>query len=276
MNLKMNGVRPLLLCSIMLACSSAFAVQSPGIVYTSQAIGNNYMDVSHPFYEVLADASVSKVNVDKVKLGVTSSETDTLVPNNTENWDSWGGRLGMGYNHPFQRSQSGAVQWFPSIEPEINVYHSTYKNKGDVYRFNDAAFNDLTYDMPIHSTRLMFDVALTVAVWKRLAFFALAGVGNAWNTVSYSDKTKDNDPCPEQRVSLSSHDNSNLAWEGGVGMKFAVNHRVNLSFEYLYADLGTVKTATSGNTGSITTPILTAANFHLHTQALLFGVTVAV
>ena len=111
--------------------------------------------------------------------------------------------------------------------------------------------------MPIKSTRVMLDGALTiVTVKKRLSLYAKGGIGNAWNRASYSDMANGDSSCTLQGLKLNTATHSNFAWEAGAGLIYAFNHRVGLSLEYLYADLGTMKTSATGNTGTIMTPLL--------------------
>lgn len=212
-------------------------------------------------------------------LGVTSSETDRLVQSGNNNWNNLAAQLGVGYVHYFRAPQQhqGSVLWFPSIEPEVNAYYLGASTiKGDVWRFESADFNELTYKMPIKSTRVMFDGALTIAtVKKRLSLYAKGGIGNAWNRASYSDADKGDSSCALQGLHLNTATHSNFAWEAGAGLIYAFNQRVGLSLEYLYADLGTMKTSATGNTGTITTPVIVPANFDLNSQAVLLGLHIA-
>jgi len=230
------------------------------------------------YFEAIAAGSVSQVNAGNGHLAVTSSETDKLVQTNNNSLNSWGGQLGLGYVYFISKAKrySNHVQWFPVIEPELNVYYNDYQNKGDVYRFGSAAFNELTYNMPIHSTRVMLDAALTVASYKRFSTYLIAGIGDSWNRVGYSDKDNSGDMCDTQNVHLNTHTSSNFVWEAGVGVAYAFNNHAKLSFQYLYTDFGTLKTSGSGTSGTITNPTLSPASFNLHTQALLLGLHLSV
>ena len=202
---------------------------------------------------------------------------------NSNAWNTLAGQLGFGYVYYFGHAQkySDCVQWFPSIEPELNVYYlSSNSIKGDVWRFDNSAFNDLTFDIPLRSTRLMLDAALTVASWKQISIYAIGGIGNAWNRIGYSDKDNDNgdvtDTCPEQRLSLNNRSQSKFVWEAGAGATYAFNDRFGLSLEWLYTNLGNVRTSGSGDTATITAPVIVPAHFNLKSQTLLLGLHIAV
>ena len=289
MKLKMKELPFLLLCCLAFN-GSGFAesvpvkkqVQKPEHKYGYK--GEGYKDAvlakekTPGHFEVIGALGIAKLDAGNSTLGVTSSETDRLVQTNGNNWNTLAGQLGAGYVYYFRNAQrySDHVQWFPSIEPELNLYYlSSNSIKGNVWRFNSPAFNDLTFDIPIRSTRLMLDAALTVAAWKKLSIYAIGGIGNVWNRVGYSDTDNSGNPCPDQRLKLNSNTNSHFAWEAGAGLAFAFNDRVALSLEYLYASLGTVETAATGNTGTITAPVIVPAHFNLKSQTGLLGLHIA-
>lgn len=277
MKKKVSGFHSLAICTLMLACTATFAaIHPPQNGYKNE--GSQVATHTPGYFEVIGAGSLSKVHANNGQLGITSDEIDTLVQTNDDAWNSWGGQLGIGYVYFISNAQqySKHVQWFPMIEPQLNVYYSNYHNKGDVYRFGDPAFNELSYDMPIHSTRLMLDGALTVASWRKFSTYIKAGIGNSWNRIAYSDVDHSDDTCVIQNLKLNDNDNSHFVWEAGAGATYAFNNRVGLSFEYLYADFGKLKTAGNGNTGLITAPLILPASFNLHTQALLLGLHVSI
>jgi outer membrane autotransporter protein len=228
-------------------------------------------------FDVIGGVSLSKVQANGGQLGVTANEIDRLVQTNQNQWNSWGAQLGLGYVYYIGNAKklSSEVQWFPMIEPEINLYYSDYQSNGQVYRYNSVAFNDLTYEMPVPSTRVMLDLAVTVVSWCRFSTYAIGGIGNAWNRVSYSDSVNSGDTCDLQTLNLHSRTNSNFAWELGAGVNYAFNDCIGVSAEYLYTDFGKLKTPGSGNTGDITSPNISPASFNLHTQGVLVGLHVA-
>ncbi|MCE0722816.1 MULTISPECIES: SPOR domain-containing protein [Legionella] len=212
-------------------------------------------------------------------LGVTSSETDRLVQTNNNQWDTFAAQLGVGYVYHLRHYNpfSDHVQWFTAIEPELNGYYLGQSSiKGDVWRFSDPAFNEMTFNMPIRSYRLMVDGALTVVSKRQYSLYAKGGIGNAWNRVGYRDADRSSIPCADQFLDLNSNTRSSFAWEVGGGFFYAFNNRFALSIEYLYADLGSVETPGTGFTGTITAPVLVPASFNLTSQAALFGLHVAI
>jgi len=260
----------------MLTCTVTFAAAHPP---KSGYKGEELVPIqvaSPGYFDVIGAVSISKVHAGNGYLGVTSSETDTLKQTNSSNWNSWGGQFGAGYVYFLGNAQrySDCWQWFPMLEPEVNLYYDDYKNKGDVLLFGDPALNDATYNMPIHSTRLMLDAALTIVSKREYSTYVIAGIGDAWNRVGYSDSANGSAPCITN-LNLSNHSSSHFVWEVGAGVAYAFNETAGLSFEYLYTDFGRIQTSSNGNTGT-STPLFSPASFNLHTQALLLGLHLSV
>lgn len=262
---------------------SCVGLFSLSMLATATSLAAGAMDIDAlvaNHFEVIGALGVGAYGPGDGVLGVTSNETDRLVQSGNNNWNNLAAQLGVGYVHYFRDPQQypDSVLWFPSIEPEVNGYYLGDRGiKGDVWRFERADFNELTYKMPIKSMRIMLDGALTiVTVKQRLSLYAKGGIGNAWNRASYSDADKGDATCALQGLHLNAATHSNFSWETGAGLIYALNHRVGLSLEYLYADLGTMKTSATGNTGTIMTPVIVPASFDLNSQAVLLGLHVSV
>ena len=230
-------------------------------------------------FEVIGALGIADPMLGSGVLGVTSNETDFLVKPNGTNWSTFAAQAGVGFVHYFPGAMqySENLQWFPSIEAELNGYYLGQGNfTSAVWRFNSPAFNEMTYHLSIQSTRLMVDGALTIASKKQFSLYTIGGIGNAWNRLNYSDNDNNNTAaCPDQGLNLGSHTHSNFAWELGAGVTYAFNPRVLLSLEYLYANLGTAQTSAHGNTGSIAIPNIVPAQLHLNSQAALLGLHIA-
>lgn len=268
MKIKVTGIPFLLFSSFLFVSSSTFAE----ICCTPRSCCH-----TPGYFEIIAAGSLSQVRHTNSKLGITSSETDSLVQRKDNDWDSWGAQVGVGYVYYIggARRFCSDLQWFPMLEPQINAYYSNYRNKGDVFRFGSPSFNELTYSTHIRSTRLMFDTALTVLSRCGFSTFVIGGLGDASSRVRYSDTVNSDITCDIQNINLDSKSNSHFVWELGAGLNYAFNCRVGVSAEYLYTDFGKLNPSRSGNTGIIAQPIISPANFNLHTQAVLLGLHVA-
>jgi len=230
-------------------------------------------------FDIIGAIGVASLEGGDGYLGVTSSETDRLVPTNSNDWNTLAAQLGVGYAYYFHHYNpfSDQTQWFTAIEPQINGYYLGQSSiNGEVWRFGSPDFNDMIYHMPIESYRLMLDGALTVVSRNQYSLYAKGGIGNAWNNVGYSDADLNSIPCANQFLNLNTVTRSSFAWEVGAGLLYEINNHFAFSLEYLYADLGTAKTPDTGFTGTISTPFLTPASFRLTSQAALLGLHVAI
>lgn len=288
MKLKMKGLSLLLGC--LAISGSVFADDSVAPMhrhhysykgegdYKGMAVAPEAAKTRNHF-EIIGALGVAKLSANNSTLGVTSSEIDTLVQTNSGSWNTFAGQLGLGYIYYFRnaRPYSDSAQWFTSVEPQVNIYHLASNSvDGDVWRFESSDFNQMTYDIPVHSTRLMLDATLSVLTWKKLSVYAKGGIGNAWNRIGYSDTDNaDDSGIVNQRLDLNNRTNTKFVWEAGAGLLYDFNKRVGLSLEYLYANLGKVKTAAAGNTGTITEPVIVPARFNLKSQAVLLGLHIA-
>ncbi|MDI1351586.1 MAG: outer membrane beta-barrel protein [bacterium] len=267
MKLKLTILNSIFLCSATLS-GSIFAGTMGPITTTS---------ANH--FDVIGALGVASLMAGSSYLGVTSDETDTLVQTNSNDWNTFTGQLGIGYVFYLGSAQqySEKAQWFPMIEPEINGYYLGKGTiKGDVWRFGNPAFNEMTYKMAVQSSRLMFDTALTVVSKKNYSLYAIGGIGNAWNRIGYRDTDNNGVPCVDQYLNLNFNTHSNFVWEAGAGLSYAVNKHVSLSLEYLYTDLGSIKVSPLGNTGTITTPLIVPGRINLNSQAALLGLHIAI
>lgn len=227
-------------------------------------------------FEIIGALGVASLRAGNSLLGVTRSETDTLVQTNRNQWNSFAAQLGVGYLHYFGNAlrYSDQTQWFPSIEPQVNI-HYIDKNKtikGDVWRFQSPAFNQLTFEAPVRSTRLMFDTALTVMSRKQFSLYIIGGIGNAWNRMAYKDRdNQPRDPCANETLNLQANTRSNFAWEAGGGLMYTINDRMALTLQYLYADIGKASSSSNGTSGTITVPVIVAPRFDLNAQTASIG-----
>ncbi|MBA2709593.1 MAG: porin family protein [Tatlockia sp.] len=223
-------------------------------------------------FEVYGAIGIVNLKAEDSFLRVTASEVDKLVQTNDGHWGT-GAQLGFGYiyflrdTYPFP----GRLEWFPAIEPQVNVNFTTISSgiRGDVLRFADSNFRDLSYKMPFSSARVMADAALTVASLNRFSVYAKGGIGTAWNTIRYEDSENFFGPTPLENLILDENSRTQFAWEAGGGLTYNFTDRVALSLEYLFANIGKIRLAATGDTGNIAVPVIVPTHFNLDTQSLL-------
>ena len=223
-------------------------------------------------FDIIGAVGIATLGVSDAQFRVSSIETDRMLQNNTS-WNNFSGQLGIGYVHYLPETwRSTEVTWFPSIEPELNVYYVGGSSiEGNVLQYESRALNNLTYSMPINSTRLMIDGVLTLASMDQFSIYGKGGLGNAWSRIGYSDEFNTS---RLNRFNQNTRTDSSFVWEAGAGVQYAFNPRIGLSLEYLYTTLGNQTIAKQGN--GATTSIVRSGAFHMNTQAALLGLHVTV
>ncbi len=227
-----------------------------------------------PFFEAVIMGGIASLHAGDSTIDMTASETDKLVQTNENDWNSWIGQLGLGY--VFQLTDewaSGEVQWFPLITPQLNLYVlGNGEIKGDMYQYESAALNNLDYTADFNSTRVMFDLNVTLAAIEQFSVYALAGAGIAWNTIDFQATPNLNGlACGANGFNIESASSTSFAYEFGAGLTYAMADDIALSLEYLYTGLNDVGIGNEDDIGFD----LQSADFDMNTQAVLFGVRFA-
>jgi len=194
---------------------------------------------------------------DNMVLYVTEYEHDKAIQTNDDDWKSWTAQVGIGYVIPLFNN----TQWFTTIEPQINGYFLQGNINGYVDRFYqyDIDCEDVDFQMDLISRRVMFDLALNVATWKNLSVYGIAGIGAAWNTISYHHDA-DEFYLP---VYIKGHTQTDFAYEFGGGLSYALLENLSLTAEYLYTGFSDLSLDDSSGVES--------DDFSLNSQAVLFG-----
>ena len=144
---------------------------------------------------------------------------------------------------------SDELRWFPTIEPMLNLYYSSFNINGDVYLFNNVFLNTPRYTTTIKNTRLLLDVALSIFSKRGFSVYGLLGIGEGWSRLNYQDKIGS-----DVRVKLITEHETNVVWEFGAGLAYAFDRKFGVSLEYVWTDLGRMHTANSGSTNNIAFP----------------------
>ncbi len=231
-------------------------------------------------FAIIGSLGVANLRVKNSVIGVTYDETDRLLQTNKNHWESLGAQVGLGYVHYFRGNTGylGQAQWFPFIQPQVNVHfiNGNPGIKGNVQLFESQDSNQLFFNAPVYSTRLMFDTALTVVARSPFSLYAIGGIGNAWNRMKYSDKTIGYEVNCNESISLRSHTHANFAWEVGGGLMANISNRIALNFQYLYADLGKARSSVIVNDSANHAPLYLPPIFNLSAQTLTLGLHIAI
>lgn len=190
-------------------------------------------------FQILIAGGIASLDQDG-SIDVTSNETDTLVQGD-EGWDSWTAKVGVGYQFPLMENEDDDeddLQWLPNLTPQLNLYYLGGGDiDGDVLRYENS--NQADYSMDYSSTRLMFDLALTLASMERFSVYVLGGLGASWNNTSL-ETTPTSEFLPFG-FELEDSDSTTFAYEFGAGIGYAITDDIGISLEYLYANLGDVE-----------------------------------
>src|SRR5579885_1065837 len=216
-----------------------------------------YGYTGHMEFSIAGGAALD--DFDNLKLLVTSTETDTLHQTN-DSRSAFISTIGLGYDFLMGPDYSCRIH---DILIGLNLYNVNLDNKGTVYQFENPSLNNYDYDLPVYTTRLMFDVKVAAPAWHDLMPYLTAGIGMSWNRASYQDY-----PSPEfvAPITLNSREQLKFAYEAGVGVKSPLTQAVSVHAEYLYANLGHARTSAYGNT-----QVLSAVSVPLHVNSFLIG-----
>lgn len=232
-------------------------------------------DEFDPFFEILLMGGISAVDVEDFTVQITEQETDKFVPKEEADWDSWTGQVGVGYVYLLSDEfYTDEIEWFPFINPQINLYYLQADDlSGDIHQHEMAEFDNLDYDMNFHSTRLMFDLGLTIVSLEHFSIYALGGLGVAWNDVDLDAiPNEQGEQCGINGFDLDSETSTSFAYEWGAGMTYAASDRVAISLEYLYAGITDVAIGESDEDDEFE---IESSDIQVNTQSVLLGLRFA-
>ncbi|WP_131782483.1 outer membrane protein [Legionella gresilensis] len=236
-------------------------------------------------YEVLGGGGWANIDISDAYIHVTSDERDTLA-NNSDDWNSGIGQLGIGMVVPFMQNYSV----FNTARVQLNGYYTSEDLHGPIYRFGDPSFSDYRYKMSIKSTRLIIDGLLDVFSISNFSLYAKGGIGAAWNRVNYREAEALNNGiravgngvdfnkavglqnfggCSSNTLNFHKNNSTKFAVEGGGGIRYDFNERIAVSAEYLYAHIG--KISTGSGAGSACISSVSPINFKLNVQSAILA-----
>lgn len=193
-------------------------------------------------WDITGSLGISQPNLGNNSLQVTSTETDSLI----QTRNPWAGDISAGllYLMPLKNNN-----WFPELRVGVNYRYISNKIfdrsiEGTVLQYQEPEMNNYTYMLDVSSNRLMADALLTVFSYQKASIFAMAGVGAAWNDLSYRDKF--NPGIQGGNVVLNGQAMSQTASEFGAGLFWQFTSNLKGFAQYLYSDLGSVRTQEAG------------------------------
>ncbi|MGA2654390.1 MAG: hypothetical protein ABSF18_00230 [Gammaproteobacteria bacterium] len=226
-----------------------------------------------PFVEIIAMGGVVAVDTGNTSLHIRDSQTDleTDLLKNNEEWSGWVAQLGVGYVYELTNDfDTDDFQFLPTINPQFNVYYiGDHDIDGNVVRFGDT-YDGVDYTQEFSSTRLMFDLGITLVQYEEISLYGLAGLGIAFNTLN---TTFSSDEFPFYNDSNLSESSTSFAYEFGAGLAYAIDTDLTVNVQYLITgindvDLGSNDTNSKGFDVS-------ADQYNIITQAGMIGLRYA-
>lgn len=194
---------------------------------------------------------------------VSPIETDTdLVLHTTK---SAAYRLGVGYH--FFTDQLANRQFFNDLFVQLNWYRNSATIQGVVWDQGSPNAENQSFRAPLTSSRLMLDVKPSLFTYQDISFYPIAGLGIAWNQISYTEEAIQTDWSTAQ---LSQATNKNLAYDLGFGFNAPLTKNLNASLEYISTHLGRVA---PNSDSSGTQSVMSAPEFPVRSQSILLGLS---
>jgi opacity protein-like surface antigen len=218
--------------------------------------------------ELSGGFGLAKLHVGNSAFAVTDTETDSLVQ--TANPIVGDVNFGVAYVWPLNSMRlDQRVSWFPSVKTGLNLRYFDQNVQGQIYQYQEPDLDNYTYNLSVESTRLMFDISLTLATVQRFSLFLQGGAGAGWTQTSYSDMP--NEGIPSGSLSINNRTNSGFVSEVGGGISYDIQENFGISLQYLYANYGTIKTSSTATLNGDPASIA-PAQFPLRSQEVLFNV----
>ncbi|MGA2654403.1 MAG: outer membrane beta-barrel protein [Gammaproteobacteria bacterium] len=224
-------------------------------------------------WEILLLGGIATLDADSTLIHASDIQTDQITQTNEDDWKSWSVQLGLGYIIPFSDDDDADnLQWFPSIEPQINVYYLKGNVDGYVDRFYQypGNYSDTDYHSRFESTRLMFDLALTFAAYQDFSIFGIAGIGPSWNRMTYDTGVSEG-----AELHLHANTQTNFAYEVGGGINYAMCEQLSITAQYLFTGFTDVALGNNGTEGGDREITVESEDFNLNAQSILLGLRFA-
>lgn len=202
---------------------------------------------------------IADTRMDDGDYTLKGNQVESLAPEDDSSLNFvWG--LGLAYRFVFSN-------YLHDVSIGLDMFHLTRSQTGDLLDYK--ILDNSTYQLEFESTRLMADSEWTfhpIGSW--LYPFIEAGIGFTANTTNY-ENTPDSNAAWEVGQSMPDNTIYQFAYNVGGGIKIVLSHKIELSFRYLYAGLGSAttdeSTASLPTTAGIDTPV--------HSQTWLAGLS---
>jgi opacity protein-like surface antigen len=197
-------------------------------------------------------------------LVVSPFETDSVLVTNVTKGTVI--KAGIGYH--FFQERLKQRKFFNDLLVEFNISHNSETIHGDVWRYQNPAFNNFTFEAPVATTRAIIDVKPGLFTKDRATFYPIVGVGAAWSDVSYLEHVTASNTDPNSYHSLGTDTNVNISYDLGAGVRIALFKHISGSIEYIYTSLVDLTPASESTTNAA---LVSPPEFTLYNQSVLVG-----
>lgn len=219
-----------------------------------------------------AYGGVQRLTVDPSSFTLAGGQIERLAPYHKMENDFTGG---VGAAYRFIPAQTSRIARFANdISIGLDVFYFEAVQSGDTFDYR--IFNNFNYRLNVQSVRFMANGEWTFpAILSWIYPFLEGGIGIASNTASYFDTPNANAPSginlslgTSTGVNIAKGTTTQFAYDVGAGVKVPLYQHLELSFRYLYANVGAANTSKNANL-----PVTSAVHVSLAPQTWLLGLS---
>lgn len=135
--------------------------------------------------------------------------------------------------------------WFPILSLGLEYsYFFPFNVNGQIEQFSLPQFTNYDYGYKLRTQQINLIGKAHLYRWEQFLPFVLAGIGNAWNTVSNYGETALPGITPRVSPGFTRATQTNFVYILGIGLDYAFNKNFLLGLSYRYDNFGR---AHSGN-----------------------------
>lgn len=142
----------------------------------------------------------------------------------------------VGYKWQRQR------EWIPAYALALRYQHMIANDVGGhIMQYSMPEFLNYDYHWDLHSDTLSLDAKIDLHQYGRFTPFVDLGLGFALNHAGGYSETAFAGVSPRESAAYQSHSQSDLAYNLGLGVDYAIAPQFSLSLSYDYQNLGSFK-----------------------------------
>lgn len=192
-----------------------------------------------------------------------TQETDLDHVNNVTKSSVY--QVGLGYR--IFMAQASERVFFNDILVQLNLSQSSATIKGTVWDNGNPAMAYQSFAAPFTSRRLMLDVKPSLVHLSDFSLYPIAGLGVAWNRLSYSETQINAYP---GTIDAPAHTTTTVAYDLGLGLSYTITEHLQASLDYVTTHLGRMSPSSYSTTNQT---LVSEAHFPVRTTSVLVGLS---